>query len=53
MLIFQITSYIHMLILTGGDEETVAEPGLEEPIFGGFVDVDLAGQNDLDVARVH
>lgn len=42
-----------MLIRTGGDKETVAEPGLEVPVFVGFVDINLAGQNDLDVARIH
>ncbi|TGZ57461.1 hypothetical protein DBV15_09539, partial [Temnothorax longispinosus] len=41
------------LIRTGGDEETVSEPRLEETIFGGLVDVDMARQDDLNVARVH
>lgn len=42
-----------MLIHTGGDEKTVSEPGLEETVLGGLVDVDVARQDDLDVARVH
>lgn len=40
-------------IRTGRDEETVSEPGLEETILGGLVDVDVAGQDDLNVAWVH
>jgi len=40
------------LVLTTGDEETITQPGLEESVFGGFVDVDMAGQDKLDVARI-
>lgn len=41
------------LILTGGYEETVAQPGLEEPILGGLVDDNVARQDKLDVAWIH
>lgn len=41
------------MIHTGRDEKTVSEPRPEETVFGGLIDVDVARQDDLDVARVH
>ncbi|KYM99111.1 hypothetical protein ALC62_10080, partial [Cyphomyrmex costatus] len=35
------------------DEETISEPGLEKSVLSGFVDVDMAGQDDFNVTRVH
>lgn len=38
--------------LTAGDQETVSEPGLEEPVLVGFVDVHVTREDHFHVARV-
>lgn len=41
------------IIRTGRDKETVSKPGLEETILGRLVDINVARQDDLNVARIH
>lgn len=39
-------------MLTSADEESVAQPRLEEAVLGRFVDVHVAAEDELDVGRV-
>lgn len=40
------------MTLTCADEETIAQPGLEELVLGCLVDVDMAAQQQLHVPRI-
>lgn len=39
-------------VLTSADEESVAQPRLEEAVLGRFVDVHVAAEDELDVGRI-
>lgn len=41
------------LLRTCADQKTVAQPGLEEAIFGAFVNVHVTAEQQFDIARIH
>lgn len=42
----------NILTSTGTDEKAISKPGLEEPVFFCFVDMNVAAKNKLDIPRV-
>ena len=53
MVRYGIIAKLSNRLLTGGDEEAVSEPGLEESVLLGLVNVDVAGEDDLNVTGVN
>lgn len=38
---------------TGRDEKSISQPGFEESVFVGFVEINVTGKNDLYVTRIN